>query len=200
MRTRVKICGITNLTDALNAVEAGVDALGFVFYEKSPRYIEPNKARQIIDVLPPFVERVGLFVNHSAKEINAIANESAISLAQIHFEAEPKLYEEVEVAILRVVRAKTKEDILRESEHYRIVDAFVESYGGEGKRIDLSWFEDVDCSKIILAGGLSVENISEVLPFGFYGVDLSSSVEKSKGKKDKMKIENFMKAIYSGSV
>ncbi len=200
MRTRVKICGITNLADALDAIEAGADALGFVFYKKSPRYITPLEARAIIEQLPPFVERVGLFVNHSADQINQIAQESGISLAQIHFEAEAKLYEEVEIATMRVVRARSQEDIFQYKDHYRIVDAFVESYGGEGKRIDLNWFKGVDCSKIILAGGLSAQNIAKVLPFGFYGVDLSSSVEKSKGKKDKMKINEFMKAIDSGSI
>jgi len=192
---RVKICGITNLEDALVCVENGVDALGFVFYESSPRYISPLKARKIIEQLPPFVERVGLFVNTDAKEVDEIAQISKISLAQIHFEADDDFYKQLKTPHIKVIRAKTEDDILKYSSEYRFVDAYVQSYGGEGKRLPLEWFEGVDCSKMILAGGIDEKNVQELHKFGFYGVDLSSGVEKSKGKKDKMKIENFMKAV-----
>jgi len=79
-----------------------------------------------------------------------------------------------------------------------LVDSFVQQYGGEGKRLNLSWFEGVDCSHMVLAGGLNSENIHELSQYGFYGADVSSGVEKTKGKKDRMKIENFMKAVNSG--
>ena len=190
---RTKICGITNLEDALVAIQAGADALGFVFYEKSPRYITPKKALEIVKQLPPFVERVGLFVNATCSEINSTCRESQMSLAQIHFEAEESLYKGLELPYLRVIRATCKEDISLFSDEYRIVDAFVESYGGEGKRVDISWFDSIDCSKIILAGGLNCENIDEVKNLGFYGLDVSSGVELSKGKKDKEKIFEFLK-------
>jgi phosphoribosylanthranilate isomerase len=94
---RVKICGITNLEDALYAIDSGADALGFVFYDKSPRYITPIDANLIISKLPPFVEKVGLFVNHSAIEINSISDISKITLAQIHFEADDTLYDELNI-------------------------------------------------------------------------------------------------------
>jgi phosphoribosylanthranilate isomerase len=195
---RVKICGITNLEDALTCVENGADAIGFVFYEKSPRYISAKDAKAIIDKLPPFVERVGLFVECEAEEVNHISKVSGISLAQIHFEAKKSFYDELDIEHIKVIRAKNRDDISKYSDEFRLVDAYVESYGGEGKRLDLDWFKDVDCSKIILAGGINSDNLEEISSFGFYGVDLSSSLEKSKGKKDRMKIENFMKAVKRG--
>lgn len=190
---RVKICGITNLEDALVAIEAGADALGFVFYKPSPRYIEPKKAREIIDALPPFIEKVGLFVNEEAAFINSTCKEAKITLAQIHFEATPEFYDALDVAYLPVVRVKEVNDLLAFDGSYRLVDAFVEGYGGQGKRIEASWFEGRDCSKMILAGGLNVDNVKDVTSFGFYGLDVSSGVEKSKGQKDHDKIRAFMK-------
>ena len=197
---RVKICGITNLEDALDAIEAGADALGFVFYEKSPRYITPQRAREIADALPPFVERVGLFVNVSAEEVNATCREARMGIAQIHFEVSDAFYDALEVKHLKVVRARKAEDLHLYEDEYRIVDAFVESYGGEGKRVDPSWFEGVDCSKIILAGGLNSENVHEIRHLPFFALDLSSGVEKKKGKKDKMKMQNFIKAVKNGKI
>lgn len=193
--SKVKICGITNLEDALCAVRAGADALGFVFYEKSPRYITPKNALKIVKKLPPFIERVGLFVNATCEEINATCKEAQMSLAQIHFEAKESFYERLEVPYLKVIRATCRDDLEENQSEYRLVDAFVKSYGGEGKRVDLAWFKDVDCSKIILAGGLSVENIEEVKKLNFYGLDVSSGVESSKGKKDCKKIQEFIKRV-----
>lgn len=191
---RVKICGITNLDDALAAVDAGADALGFVFYNKSPRYIDPTKAREIVRGLPPFVERVGLFVNESAETIDAVCRAAGMSLAQIHFEAETSLFETLETKALPVLRARTPEAVRKNQGRYILVDAFVEGYGGEGKRLDLTWFEGVDCSKMILAGGLTAEMLGELKGYGFYGVDVSSGVEKSKGIKDHDKVADFVKA------
>ena len=192
MKPRVKICGITNLEDALSAIEFGADALGFVFYEKSPRYIDIKSAKSLVEKLPPFVEKVGLFVNTKASEINSTCRAVGITLAQIHFEAQDELYESLELPHIKVVRANSREDLLKYSDSYRIVDAFVKSYGGEGKRVNLSWFEGVDCSKIILAGGLNEENLSEVKGHGFFGFDVSSGVEKSRGKKDVAKLKAFL--------
>lgn len=189
---KTKICGITNLEDALNACEAGADALGFVFYEKSPRYIEFSVARDIIKQLPPFVKVVGLFVNANPEDVNRICQQYNIDIAQIHFDADDDFFESLEVPFLRVVRANCKEDIVKHNDNYCLVDAFVENFGGEGKRVVLEWFDGVDCSKIILAGGLNSENLQELKPYNFYGVDVSSGVEKSKGKKDKIKIKEFI--------
>ena len=189
---RVKICGITNLEDALHAVACGADALGFVFYEKSPRYIAPEDAKAIIKKLPPFVERVGLFVNETEEMVNRICLSSEISLAQIHFEVDETYLDALAPKSLPVVRAGKAEDVLKFLGEYRLVDAYCEAYGGSGKRLNLEWFEGVDCSKIILAGGLSPENLEEVKKYGFYGVDISSGVEAEKGKKDPEKVERFI--------
>lgn len=189
---KVKICGITNLEDALWAIKCGADALGFVFYEKSPRFIQPHSAKEIVKKLPPFVEKVGLFVNVTSEEVNFTCKSAFMSLAQIHFEADEDFFEALEVPYLKVIRATCKEDLSKFSDEYRLVDAFVQSYGGEGKRVDLDWFEGVDCSKIILAGGLNISNLDEVKKYNFYGFDVSSSVEKDKGVKDHLKIEAFI--------
>ena len=197
---RVKICGITNLEDALDAINAGADALGFVFYEPSPRYISPNDAKKIIEQLPPFVQCVGLFVNMAAAQIDFICKMAKVDVAQIHFDTNANFYKHLQTKHIKVVRVKSKDDIIKNSDSYCLVDAFVEEYGGMGKRVNTQWFEGVDCSKIILAGGLSADNLEELKEFSFYGLDVSSSVEYSKGKKDKTKMENFVKKaneIYS---
>ncbi len=192
---KVKICGITNVEDALAAVEAGADALGFVFYENSPRFIEPQKARSIAELLPPFVERVGLFVNKTPPEVDEICTASGMSLSQIHFDVDESYFHALDTKSLPVVRAKAPEDVLSFAPRYRLVDAYCESYGGAGKRLNLEWFEGVDCSKIILAGGLTPENVAEALHFGFYGFDVSSGVELAKGKKDPKKVRAFVEAV-----
>ncbi|QOY54201.1 phosphoribosylanthranilate isomerase [Candidatus Sulfurimonas marisnigri] len=189
---RCKICGIKSLEDAMHAIEAGADALGFVFYEKSPRYISPSDAKKIINKLPPFVEKVGLFVNVDAHTINTYMHKSGCTLAQLHFEASDEVYKQLLVPHIKVIRAKDANDILQYSDEYRLVDAYCESYGGAGKRLNIEWFKEVDCSKIILAGGLDPENVASVKPYGFYGVDVSSGVELSHGKKDAKKVKEFI--------
>ncbi len=183
------------MEDALSAVEAGADALGFVFYEKSPRFIEPEKARAIVDLLPPFVERVGLFVDKTPIEADIICAESGMSLAQIHFDVDESYFHALRTKPLPVVRAKAPEDVLNFAPRYRLVDAYCEAYGGSGKRLNLEWFDGVECSNIILAGGLTPENVADALSYGFYGFDVSSGVERQKGKKDPAKVRAFIEAV-----
>ncbi len=190
---RTKICGITNYEDAMAAIKAGADALGFVFYEKSPRYITPKRAKEIIEKLPPFIEKVALFVHVDAQEVDSICQEVGATLAQIHFEASREFYQELQTPHIKVIRAKTKEDILHYKDEYRLVDAYCQAYGGAGKRINIEWFDNIDCSKIILAGGLDPSNVTTLKNYGFYGVDVSSGVEKSHGIKDHQKVEDFIK-------
>lgn len=189
---KVKICGITSLKDAYEAINAGADALGFVFYEKSPRYITSETAHEIIRQLPPFVEKVALFVNVTPEVINKICKQTGATLAQLHFDVDDTFTKALEIPYLHVVRAKSSNDITKYSDEYRLVDAYCEAYGGAGKRLNLEWFENVDCSKIILAGGLSAQNVQETKKYGFYGVDVSSSVEAEKGIKDKTKVRQFI--------
>ncbi len=191
---KIKICGITNLEDALEATYAGADALGFVFYKPSPRYIAPQDARVIIDALPPFVQAVGLFVNETSQTINQISKEANIDLAQIITDDET-IYDDLEIRYIKVVRAKSKEDVTQNQDSFRLIDAFVEGFGGMGTRLNLEWFDGVDCSKIILAGGLDADNVKELKGYNFYSVDISSGVEISKGKKDKNKMIKFLKAV-----
>ena len=194
---RVKICGITNLGDALDAVAAGADALGFVFYEKSPRYIEPREAKKIIDRLPPFVQSVGLFVNMYPPQIDFICKMSTVDIAQIIQEdADESFFKSLQTRHIEVVRVKSAEDLKTlDPEKYYLVDAFVEGYGGAGKRIALEWFEEIDCSKLVLAGGLTPKNLGELKGYNFYSVDVSSGVEASKGKKDKQKMFDFVRKV-----
>ena len=189
---RTKICGITSYEDAMTAIEAGADALGFVFYPPSPRYITPEAAAKIIRRLPPFIEKVALFVNEDAATINAQCRLAGATLAQIHFEAPQELFDALELPYLRVVRAASREDVTLYADEYRLVDAYCEGYGGAGKRLNIEWFEGVDCSRIILAGGLDPDNVSELHRYGFYAADVSSGVEASKGVKDPEKVRRFI--------
>jgi len=192
---RVKICGITNIEDALDAINAGANALGFVFYKKSARYITPQDALKIVKKLPPFVQCVALFVNESSDTINEICKIADMDLAQIISENQSDEYfESLQTKFIKVLRAQSKEDILNRNDEYVLVDAFVEEFGGEGKRVALEWFENIDCSQIVLAGGLTQTNLKELKGFNFYGVDVSSGVELRRGKKDKIKMINFVKA------
>jgi len=189
---RVKICGITNLKDALYAISQNADALGFVFYPKSPRYISTENVKKIVEKLPPFVDMVGLFVNETPETINEICEDTKMTLAQIHFDMPKSELDKIKIKTLKVIRANSQEDILKYQNDYRLVDAFCETYGGSGKRLNLEWFDNIDCSKIILAGGLTPNNLSEIKKYNFYGVDVSSATEKAKGIKDPIKVKKFI--------
>jgi phosphoribosylanthranilate isomerase len=195
---RVKICGITNYEDAKIACDAGADALGFVTYEKSPRFIKSENIKKIIEKLPPFVVKVVLFVNTTSEYVNEVISYTKADIAQIHFEANDDFYKKLSCKYLKVIRAKEKKDIEKFNDEYRIVDAYVPEYGGSGKRVALEWFEGRDNSKIILAGGLTPENVFEVGHYGFYGVDVSSGVESKPGIKDKKKIRRFIEMAKYG--
>jgi phosphoribosylanthranilate isomerase len=195
---KVKICGITNYEDAKLACDAGADALGFVTYPKSPRFIAPEDINKIVKKLPPFVTKTVLFVNVDSNYVNEVMKYTGANLAQIHFEADESFFNELEFPFIRVIRAKERKEIEKYPGVYKIVDAFVPEFGGSGKRVALDWFENRDNSKIILAGGLSVENVFEVARYGFYGVDVSSGVENEPGKKDKRKVRKFIELAKYG--
>jgi phosphoribosylanthranilate isomerase len=194
---RVKICGLTNYEDAKLSVDFGADALGFIFYKDSKRFIHPQDAKKIIAKLPPFVQKVGLFVNHSIDEINEISKNTKINLAQIHFELQEKLYDKIQIEHIKVIRASKQNDILNYQNEYRLCDTMTENYGGSGKRIAVEWFDNIDCSNIILAGGLNHENLDSLKNYNFFGVDVSSGTEASYGKKDKIKLQQFIEKAKS---
>lgn len=196
----VKICGITNLEDALCAIDAGADALGFVFYPKSPRYISPQNAKIIAEKIPSQVKKIGLFVDVTPEEIGITCKEAQMDMAQIHFEVDKAFWNALKVPYLRVVRANKACDIEQYQGLIRLVDSHVENFGGAGVRIDTRWFETADCENIILAGGLNAENIEHVKSLGFYGVDVSSGVEKRKGVKDHDKVRAFLRSAKRESI
>jgi len=192
---RVKICGITSFYDAINSINAGAYALGFVFYKDSPRYISPKKAYNIIKKLPPFIKIVGLFVNDSIEDINRISKISNIDIAQIITTNNTSIYyNSLDIPYIKVLRVKNKDDIIKNynNDEYILIDSYVSTFGGAGRRVDLSFFHDIDCSKIILAGGLNENNIEELKDYNFYAIDVSSGVEISKGIKDKNKLISFI--------
>lgn len=193
---KIKICGITNIDDARTACSFGADALGFVFYPKSPRYITKERAREIIAMLPPFVVKVGVFAGTSADEVEEIYHASGLSLAQIHDEM--LLDASFTIPIIKAFRISSQKDLLiAQHAGFCLVDSFVAGYGGEGKRLPLEWFRGIKCEEIILAGGISNENINEIASFGFYGVDVSSSIESKKGYKDHVKMERLISNVKS---
>ena len=191
---KVKICGITNLQDALDAINAGASALGFVFYSKSPRYITPADALEIVLKLPPFVQVVGLFVNENEDFINEVCKDSKMQLAQIIDDNEIVNYDLLKIKYIKVLRIKEEKDLRNLNKEYYLVDAFVDGFGGAGKRVPLEWFEDIDCSRLILAGGLTSDILKQIDGFCFYGIDVSSGVESEvKGIKDRQKMIDFLK-------
>jgi len=195
---RVKICGITNYEDAKISADAGADALGFVTYQKSPRFIKEEEIKKIIEKLPPFIVKAVLFVNVEPEYVNEVMSYTKADIAQIHFEADENFFSKLNCKYLKVIRAKVKDDIDKFKDEYRIVDAYVPEYGGSGKRVALEWFENKDNSKIILAGGLNPQNVFEIGHYGFYGVDVSSGVEAKPGKKDKRKVRQFIEMAKYG--
>ncbi len=199
--TRIKICGTTNLDDALIAVEAGADALGFIFVPNTPRYLHPDEAAKIIEELPPFITTVGLFVNAEQKEIDTIANNCSLDAIQLHGEEPPELCVTLNRRVVKAFRVKDESSLSRLHDYHvraYLLDTYVKgTMGGTGKVFD--WNLAVKAKqygRIILAGGLNPDNIaSAILQVRPYGVDVSSGVEVSPGRKDPAKIKAFIGAV-----
>ena len=197
---KVKICGITNLEDALTACELGADAVGFIFYEKSKRFIEYEKAKVIIESLPSSVLKVGVFVNEDFKTINKISNDIKLTTLQLHGEESPDYVKELSLPVWKAFRINDEFDftILEDYKNCSFMfDTFSNSgYGGTGKTFNWGIIPANLKSKIILAGGISSQNIEKIYkevspPW----VDVSSSLEKQPGKKDENKLNEFFKLI-----
>ena len=205
LQIKVKICGMTQLKDALFAVEQGVDAVGFIFYKKSPRAVTMKTVREIIKKLPPLVETVGVFVNESAERVNKMADYCGLDLVQLHGEESPAFCRKIRRRVIKAFRVKDLQSIKQLSKFPVsgfLLDTFSDNlHGGTGKTFD--WNLALPAKKIgpvILAGGLTPRNIRQaVRRVRPYGVDVCSGVEKSSGIKDLEKVRAFLKNIRSGS-
>ena len=201
---KVKICGITNVEDAEVAVRAGADALGFVMYRKSPRFVEPAVARAIVSGLPPFVLAIGVFVNEEAERVRGLIDECGFALAQLHGDESALYCQHLGRPTLKAIRLKDRGAFLALAEfHGRanvrglLIDAFSDqAYGGTGKTIDWALAQEAARSTpVILAGGLTPANVAEAISHVRpYGVDVSSGVEQSPGKKSPDKVKAFIEA------
>ncbi|QAX85945.1 phosphoribosylanthranilate isomerase [Pseudomonas sp. DTU12.3] len=199
---RSKICGITRMEDALAAVEAGADAIGFVFYAKSPRAVSVQQARAIIKALPPFVTTVGLFVNASRCELGEILDAVPLDLLQFHGEETAEECESWHRPYIKALRVKAGDDIAAAVDAYPsasgvLLDTYVEGVpGGTGEAFDWSLIPQGLSKPLILAGGLTPENVAgAVARVKPYAVDVSGGVEASKGIKDHAKIRAFINAV-----
>ena len=198
---KVKICGITNTADALTAAEAGADALGFIFYESSPRCVTPKRVGEMIRELPPFVARVGVFVNPSEQEVRRALEECRLDTLQFHGEEPPEFCRQFGFPVIKAFRirdAKSLEALGAYPTEAWLLDTYAtEKRGGTGESFD--WALAVTAVKrggrVLLAGGLTPENAADaarrVRP---YALDVSSGVESAPGKKDPAKVRAFVLA------
>lgn len=211
--TKVKICGITNLEDALLSAKFGADALGFNFYEKSPRYVAPEKAREIIEQLPAEILKVGVFVNEDLEKIVEIASIVKLDAFQLHGEETPEFVRQLKaktnLEIIKAFRVSPEfkpEDVLKYETDAILLDAYnPKKHGGTGETFDWKIAKKVQeiFPKMYLAGGLTHNNvvIATHAPNGpkVYGVDICSGIESEKGKKDRVKLINFLSKINNHS-
>ena len=214
-RIRIKICGIKELSNALTSVEYGVDALGFIFYEKSPRYITLESANKIIKNIPAFVNKVGVFVNHNSEEIIKIFEKTGIDTIQLHGDSSfyniefiNTLRNKINASIIYAIRLEKLSELCLENIIFSelikmgitiLIDRLdSKEYGGTGKPIffdEIKSFEVKNLveKNVIIAGGINSKNISEILKkVTPYAIDVSSGVEIEKGKKDNMLIKEFL--------
>ena len=204
MRTRVKICGITSLSDGLAAARHGADAIGLIFYPPSPRLVTLERAREIAASLPAFVARVAVFVNPAAADVDAVIRACRPDLLQFHGEEAADFCRSFGVPYLRALRVRPGVDLLESLSPFGdaagwLLDAYrQELYGGTGEAFDWELIPRELVRPLILSGGLDVENVGaairRVRP---WAVDVSSGVEAAKGVKDERRIAAFMEAVRS---
>ncbi len=202
MYVRAKICGITSVKDALIAVEAGADAIGLVFYAPSPRNVALEAAIEIANALPPFVSLVGLFVNAEKTEIDHVLAKVPLTILQFHGDETALDCQQFSLPYFKAIRVKSDTNLVQCAIDFRsaialLLDTYSESaFGGTGLSFDWNLIPKNLPKPIILAGGLSAENIaSAIKQVQPYAVDVSGSVELSKGLKDPIKVKTFMQTV-----
>ena len=200
-RTRIKICGITNHEDAINAVESGADALGFNFFKESARYISFGKAAEICAEVPAFVATVGLFVNEPLADVNRIIKGLRLSLAQFHGDEKPEYCELVGHPYIKALRATGREQIKAESQSFKSAQAILvdtasgSRFGGTGKTFDWGMLPDLG-KPLVLAGGLDPANVGAAIAATRpYAVDVCGGAERLRGRKDVAKMKMFFEAV-----
>jgi len=198
---KVKICGITNYEDAAAALDMGADLLGFNFYSKSPRFIPPEKAGQIIRKLPAFVDIAGVFVNESIERIHKINNMCQLDWVQLHGDEDKdfcKQFRSHNVKVMKAIRVKDQEDIRKADDYFTdavLLDAFdPEKYGGTGVTFDWNVIGHIN-ERIFLAGGINPDNAAKAAELGVYGIDVCSGIEAEPGKKDHEKMKKLFENI-----
>ncbi len=199
MSLRVKICGITRLEDLHVACEAGADAVGFVFYEKSPRHVSVETAAALVRALPPFVQSVGLFVDAEQATIETVLKSVPLDLLQFHGDETAAACARHGRPWIKAVRVNPQTDLLKcaadfEAARGLLLDAFVPGLpGGTGERFDWTLIPQALPKPVILSGGLTADNVAEaVRRVRPWAVDVSSGVEASKGIKDALKVARFI--------
>ena len=202
VRTRVKICGITRGVDALAAAACGVDAIGLVFYSGSPRVVTLEQAREIVSVLPPFVTKVGLFVNESRERISAVVASGCVDLLQFHGQEDADSCDGFGLPYIKAIGMEDGIDLARRMDAYPDASGFLldawqpETHGGGGIGFDWNRIPVLGDRTIILAGGLHPGNVVEAIrKVGPYAVDVSSGVEIRKGVKSAEKIAAFLEGV-----
>lgn len=205
MRTRIKVCGITRCEDALAAAEAGVDAIGLVFYPPSPRHLEIGQAAEIAACLPPFVTTVGLFVNADSETIAEVVDRVGIDLIQFHGNECPDYCAGHRRPWIRALRMKEDIDLVAEAARFDsarglLLDAYRPGVpGGTGETFDWARIPRALAGRIVLAGGLSPDNVADaVARVHPWGVDVSGGVESAPGIKDRRLIARFVEAVRAG--
>ena len=200
-QVKVKICGMTNLKDVKVAVDGGVDAVGFIFYKKSPRSVTMQAVREIVVELPPFVDSVGVFVNETAEQINKIADHCKLDRVQLHGDESPAFCKKIRRRVIKAIRVKDIQSLKKLSDYpvsSFLLDTFSEEqYGGTGKVFDWNLaYPAKRYGPIILAGGLTPNNVRQAIQrIQPYGVDVCSGVESQPGIKDHKKMQTFLKNV-----
>jgi len=206
VRTRVKICGITRPADARLAAESGADAIGLVFYPPSPRYLSVERAVEIRDALPPFLQTVALFVNADAAQVAQVIGRVHPAMLQFHGDETPEFCAQFGLPFVKACRVRPGIDALAYLQRYPraaawLVDSFVPEYGGVGESFDWSLIPSERARPLILSGGLDRGNVGRAIrAVRPWGVDVSSGVEAAKGVKDAAKMAAFVVEVRNADV
>ncbi|MFQ5677311.1 MAG: phosphoribosylanthranilate isomerase [bacterium] len=203
---KIKICGITNLEDAQAATELGADAIGFIFYKESPRYVSPDNVKEIAAALPPFLTKVGVFVNEQVERIREISEAASLNLIQLHGDESPEYCQQLAAPIMKVFRVQSGFNV-RTMQDYAVAGFLLDThqkdrYGGTGETFDWQIARHAKAyGPIVLSGGLNPGNVKEAVEFVRpYAVDVASGVEAYPGKKDADKLKAFFDEVQKATI